>query len=267
MKGIRSLACAALATACCASLFAQQAPSGFHTVNCIKVKPEKSVEFRKWVGEVMQKYAHSRVDSGAVSTWYLLRALIPQGTSATCDYLSVSIYPGAPPEPLKAEEVGAALKKAGISMTADEYMTRRDSISTLVSTGVFRNVESLGSPQKGGYLSVSYMKAANLQDWLDMEQKFWKPIAEEMIKDGVQSGWSVNIQAFGQESQLPFQGVTVDAYPSWDAVWKDDPHFADRVKKVHPDADINAAFDKVEKARTMVRSELYAIEDIVTSGK
>ena len=267
MKFPRLLACAAFAAALSAALSAQQAPSGFHTVNCIKVKPEKSAEFRKWIPDVMQKFARARVDSGAVSTWYLFRAVIPQGSSATCDYLTVSLYPGAPPEPLTAEQTAALLKKAGVSMTAEEYMTRRDSIGTLVSSQMFRNIESIGAAQKGGYISVAYMKAANLDDWLAFEKKVWKPFAEQMVKDGVESGWSVNIRAFGQVSELPYQGVTVDVYPSWDAIWKDDPQFIDRIKKVHPETDPTAIFEQVTKARTMVAQELYAVEDMITAKK
>ena len=266
MKTPRLFLCAA-AAALSATVLAQPAASGFHTVNCIKVKPEKTVEFRKWIAEVMQKLAKARVDSGAVSTWFLLRDVMPQGAVASCDYLTVSIYPGAPPEPLGPEQTEAVLKKAGVAMTADEYITRRDSLATLVSSGLFQNVESLGSAKKGGYLSVSYMKTDNLNDWLEMEKKVWKPVAEQMIKDGVESGWSVNIQAFGQDSELPYQGVSVDVYPSWDAVWKDDPQFLDRFKKVHPDTDFYPAYEKIKKIRTQINEQLYAIEDMITSGK
>jgi hypothetical protein len=262
----RWIRCAALAAACSLTLSAQQAPSGFHTVNCVKVRPEKSAEFHKWISDVVTKLAQSRVDSGAVSTWYLLRAAMPQGQSAECDYLTVSIYPGAPPE-FGPDQMSAALKKAGISMTAEEYASRRDSVARLISTTMYRNQAGLGKANKGGYLAVNYMKTSTIDDWLKFEKEVWKPIAEQMVKDGVQSGWSLNLRVLGLQSDLPWQGVTVDVYPSWDAVFKDDPQFNDRVKKVHPDKDLNAMFYQLGKTRTMVRSELYAIEDMISSGK
>ena len=267
MKIPRWILCAVLAAACSLSLSAQQAPSGFHSVNCIKVKPGKSVEFHKWIADVMTKLAKSRVDSGAISTWYLLRAVMPAGESAQCDYLTVAMYPGAPPEPLNAEQIAEALKKAGVSMTADEYATRRDSLATLVSTNMFRNQIAVGKAAKGGYLSVNYMKTSIVDDWLKFEREVWKPIAEAMVNEGVESGWSVNLRALGLESDLPYQGVSVDVYPSWDAIFKDDPQFTDRIKKAHPDRDLTAIFQQVEKVRSMVKTELYAIDDMITSGK
>ena len=267
MKIPRIISTAALAAALCAALPAQQAPSGFHTVNCLKIKPEKSAEFHKWVAEVITKLAQSRVDSGALSTWYLLRAAIPAGRSAECDYLTVSVYPGAPPEPLVGEQLSPALKKAGLSMTADDYIARRDAVATLISTNLYTNQISVGKANKGGYLAVNYMKTSNIGDWLKFEKETWKPIAEAMVKDGVESGWSVNLRAVGLNSDLPYQGVSVDVYPNWDAVFKDDPQFTDRVKKVHPGKDINAMFEQIDKSRNMVRTELYAIEDLITSNK
>ena len=267
MKIPRVVLCTALAVFLCAVSPAQQGPSGFHTVNCVKIKPEKSAEFHKWVTDVVTKLAQSRVESGAISTWYLLRAVEPAGRSAECDYLTVSVYPGAPPEPLAREQLSAALKKANLSITAEEYVVQRDAVATLVSTNMMVNQVSVGKANKGGYLAVNYMKTANLDEWLKLEKELWKPISEQMVKDGVTSGWSLNIRALGLNSDLPWQGVTVDVYPSWDAVFKEDTQFADRIKKVHPNKDFNAMFDQFGKARSMVKSELYAVEDLITCCK
>jgi hypothetical protein len=79
MKIPRLLACVALSATLSAPVVAQSATTGFHTVACIKVKPENAGEYRKWISEDVHKYAQSRVDAGAVSTWIVLRAVIPAG--------------------------------------------------------------------------------------------------------------------------------------------------------------------------------------------
>ena len=55
-------------------------------------------------------------------------------------------------------------------------------------------------------------------------------------------------------------------YPSWDAVFKDNG-FAERFKKVHPDADMNQTFASFEKMRTIGAEELLSVEDVVASAK
>ena len=262
----RSLLSVAFAAAFSATLLAQQAPSGYHSVACIKVKPENANEFRKWAAEDAHKFAQGRVDSGAVSTWFLLRSVIPQGTSTECDYLSISMYPGAPPKPLDMDEMGAALKKAGMTVSAKEYVDRRSSLTQLVSNNLFQNKVFVGAAKKGDYFVVNEMKVSNMDDYLAYEKKVWQPLAEAMAKDGVRTGWSLNVQVLPNGSDLKFQAVTVDVFPSWDAVYKDIP-FADTFKKVHPDMEVGTTFETYEKLRTILSTDLYHVDDMVSSTK
>jgi hypothetical protein len=192
MKVSRLFACVALVATLSAPLFAQQAPSGYHNVACLKVKPESNTEFRKWVAEDVRKLAESRVDGGAYSQWFVLRAVLPTGHSTECDYLIVTMYPGIPPAPLGLEELGAALKKAGITASAQQYVDRRTALTTLISNSMFQNQASVGSFKKDDYFVVNYMKVANenFEDYLAWEKKVWKPLAEAMAKDGIRPAFS-----------------------------------------------------------------------------
>ena len=262
----RSLLSVALAAAFSATLFAQQAPSGYHSVACIKVKPENASQFRKWIAEDGHKLAQSRVDSGEISTWFLLRSVIPQGTSAECDYLNVVMYPGVPPKPMGMDELGAELKKAGMTVSAQEYVDRRNSLTTLVSNNLFQNKIFVGAMKKGDYFEVNYMKVSNMDDYLAYEKKVWQPFAEAMAKDGVRTGWSLNVQVLPSGSGLRYQAVTVDVFPSWDAMFKDLP-FADTFKKVHPDMEIGTTFETYEKLRTILATSVYQVSDMISSTK
>ena len=266
MNSSRSLLSVAFAAVLSTTLLAQQAPSGYHNVACIKVKPENAGEFRKWAAEDAHKFNQARVDLGAVTTWFLLEAVIPQGRSAECDYLSVSMYPGSPPKPLDLEDVGAVLKKAGITMSAQEYLDHRTSLAQLVSNNLFQNKISVGAANKGDYFIVNEMKVSNMSDYLAYEKKVWQPFAEAMAKDGVRTGWSLNVQVLPSGSDLKFQAVTVDIFPSWDAVYQGLP-FADTFKKVHPDMEMGTTFETYEKLRTIVSSKLYHVADMVSSKK
>lgn len=266
----RSILSVVLAAAFCTPLLAQmemQGGTGFHTVACIKVKPEKGAEFRAWAASDVHKFAQSRVDSGALSGWLFLKSVQPQGESAQCDYLSISMYPGAPTEPMGPEALGAALKKAGINMTAQQFADRREALTTLISNNLMQNRAVVGSMKTGDYFLVNYMKTSNVEDWVAFEKKVWQPMAEALVKDGMTAGWSLNVQVLPGGSDLKFQGVTVDIYPNWDAVFKADPQFVDRFRRVHPDMDFGTTFEQFEKVRTMVGIQLFSAVDIVTASK
>jgi hypothetical protein len=266
MKILRSLVGVALAAAFAATLPAQQTQSGYHTVACFKVKPENAADFRKFLTDESHKVAQGRVDNGEITTWYLLRSVYPQGAIAECDYLIIAMFPGAP-QLLGPENLGAALKKEGMTISADDYVNRRNSLSRLVSVAVFQNRIAVGSPKKGAFFRVNYMKVPDIQEWLAYEKKVWQPFAEAMVKDGVISGWSLNTRVLPGGSDLPFQAVTVDAFPSYDAVFAADPQFPDRFRKVHPDMELGTTFEQFEKLRTIQSTQLFELADVVTAAK
>lgn len=241
----------------------QQSSPGYHTVACFKLKPDSSDAFHKYVNDEVLKIAQARVESGDLSAWYLLHSVFPQGESAECDYIIVAIYPKMP-HLLTKEIVAAAIKRAGLTITADDYLKHRDAVSRLISSAIYQNQTSVGGPQKGDFFEVSYMKASqdNIEDWIDYEKKVWKPFAEQSVKDGVQHGWSVNVPVLPGGSELPYQGVTIDIFPSMDAVFAGDPHFIERFNKVHPDMDFGFAIQHFEKLRTQARIQLYQLDDI-----
>jgi hypothetical protein len=258
--------CAAVAAAFSAMLSAQQAPTGYHSVACYKVKPENNTEFRKWAAGDVHKLAQSRVDGGVYSNWMLLRSVIPSGASAECDYVVVSMYPGAPPHPIELDELEADLKKAGIAMTAQQYVDRRNSLTTLISTSLNQNRAFVGSSKKGDYFVVNYMKAPNLNDYVAWEKKAWQPFAEALAKQGIRSGWSLNTQVYPGGADVKFNAVTVDIYPTWESIFADF-NFYELWRKVHPDMEVGTTFEQYEKLRHQGDVDIFVLLDTVASTK
>lgn len=269
MKIPRSLLAVAICFAFTLTLHAQvfQPTGGYHRVACIKVKPGQASEFSKFAAGDLHKFAQSRVDSGALTTWYLLRSVIPVGESAECDYLTVSMYPAAPTAPMTPDDTTNALHKAGLNISAEEYNARRDSMTTLISNNLFQNRAFVGVAKKGDYFLVNYMHTNGTEDWVAYEKKTWQPLAEEMLKEGSRSGWSLNVAVLPFGSDLKYDGVTVDVYSSWDSIFSGDPHFADRFHKVHPDMEIGTTFETYEKLRSLVKGELYHLDDAIVAAK
>jgi len=270
MKPLRLLASAVVLTALSFPLLSQQPPptTGYHNVQCLKIKPDKGVEFRKWAEGDLHKYVKVLVDSGRLSSYFLIRAVTPAGSASPCDYFMVAFYPGLPPEPLDVADLGPALKKAGLSMTAEEWIAHRDSMSTLVTTGLWQNYAAVGSMQKGDYIVVNEGKAAEVGEWVAYEKKTWQPLAEQLMKEGLIRGWSVNVLVLPQRgSEIRTNGVTVDVYPSWDAVVKmmTDPEFANRWHKIHPDMEIQAGLEHFDKLRNNLTANLFKVADMISA--
>ena len=267
MRIFRLFALVAVAAAFSAATFAQQPSAGFHTVVCLKVKPEMVADFRKWETDEAHRFAESRVDMGEITTWYLLRAVMPQGTSVECDYLIVVVYPGAP-RMIGGTSPNAGTTKSGTAVLPEDYLKHRNAVSTVVSEAIFQNQLTVGTQKKGDYFQVNYFKIhGDPSEWVAYEKKVWQPFAEAMDKEGLTTGWSLNVAVLPRGSDLPFDGVTIDVYPSMEASFKQDTQFVDRWHKVHPDLELGTTFEQFEKLGSTVMVRGFELEDLITASK
>ena len=249
----------AVFTAFSISVFAQdQQQSGFHSVACVKVRDGKMGEFRQFLVET-RKVGQAAADSGQMSVGYQFRSVMPAGAAATCDFVFVNVYAGAPPAP-QPGGLAALLKKAGISTSVEEFNARRASLGQLVSNEMWRTAIAVGDMQKGDYAFINHMKVHDMPGWLELERSIWKPIAEAWVKAGSMRGWIVARPILPGGTGLKYQAITIDVMPNWDAVFTP-PSLEKTFKQVHADKDYNQVMENIGKARDLDLRELMVIED------
>ncbi|MGD1107416.1 MAG: hypothetical protein ABR865_10245 [Terracidiphilus sp.] len=259
---------AALAATLSVTLVAQQAPVGYHSISCVRVKPGKSADFHAILSGDYRKFEQARVDSGAVSGWILLRTVIPAGTDAACDYVLVTFYPGLPPAPLSDDEMTAVLQKAGVTSTLQQWRDRLSDSGDLVSNNITQYQALVGGTKKGDYLVFNSMSVTDVGECVAAQKRLWQPFAEEGVKEGAQDGWAVNIQQIPSGAKDKPRVSSVDIYPSWDAMFNYfGPDFTTRWKKVHPELSLNDAFAQIDKLCSIDHTVLYKVEDQIVSSK
>ncbi len=261
------LACCLLTTAFLfpTSAFTQDQPGGLHTVVCLKLQAGKALEFREFTAYDTRRVMQAGADAGDFSAWYLLRSVFPVGAEARCDYLSVVIHKGTPPDPLVTERLEAAIKKSGIAMTALEYLAKRSSLTTLVSSELWRTAIQIAAPEKGDYLYINSMKVHNMNDWMDMERRVWKPMAESWVKEGIMRSWMVSRPVLPAGTDMKYQAVTLDVYSSWESALKS-RSVSDTFKKIHPTRNQETTFEAINKSRDLALRELLYVQDKVVAA-
>jgi len=263
----RVLLGAAIAAALSMPLTAQQAPTGFHRISCVKVNSGKWAGVEEWIAGNGHKLSQSLVDSGTLAQTIALRTEMPGGTDAKCDYVFVDFYPGLPPAPMSTEDLSKALRKADIPMTAEALYTREGELGTLVYDNITQFQTLVGGTKKGDYLTFNSMGVPDVGACVAYEQKMWKPVAEEMVKAGNLGGWALNTQVFPSGAKDKTAISTVDLYPSWDAFVHSYGSISDAWKKVHPDVDVNTGMGQFGKLCSIEHTVLYKVVDVVTPSK
>jgi len=263
----RFLLGAAIAAALSIPLVAQQAPTGFHSIVCVKVNPGKWDAIAEWIAGTEHKLNQELVDSGTYASTLVLRTELPQGTASECDYVFVSFFNGLPPAPMSPEELSKALHKADIPMTAEALYTKHGELGTLVSTNITQYQTLVGGPKKDDYLVFNSMSAPDVGACVAYQQKVWKPVAEEMVNAGNLSGWAINAQAFPRGAKDKTAVSSLDIYPSWDAFINSYGSIGGAWKKVHPDMDINSTMGQFEKLCSIQHTVLYKLVDVTVAAK
>lgn len=256
---------AAVAAALSVTLAAQQAPTGYHSISCVKVKPGKTADFASLINGDVRKLEQSRVDSGAIAGWIALRTIMPAGSDAPCDYAVVTFYNGLPNAPLTGDELAAALKKAGVTSTLDEWREEHAAVGTLVYDNITQYLTLVGKAKEGDYLVFNSMSVPDVDAWIAYENKVWKPLAEAMVRDDVEDGWALNVQVFPRGAKDRSLESTVDIFPSWDAFLQQDHNYMERWKTVHPDLAADDAMAQFNKLCTIESTVLYKVEIVIMS--
>lgn len=263
----RVLLGAAIAAALSIPVTAQQAPTGYHHIQCVKINPGKMAGVEEFIAGTGHKLNQSLVDSGAYAQTLVLRTVMPRGTDAECDYVFVAFFKGLPPAPMSPEEVSNALHKADVPMTAEQLYAKEDELGKLVSDNITQYQVLVGGAKKGDYLVFNSMSAPDVGACVASQKRLWQPVAEEMMKAGNTDGWAVNVQVFPRGSSDKTVVSSVDLYPSWDAFVHEYPSIESAWKKVHPDMDINSTMGQFEKQCTITHTVLYKVVDATAPAK
>lgn len=223
-----------------------QEPTGYLNDYCVKVEPGKGAEYRAFLRDVSSKMGQVWVDSGLLSTWAVGRAIAPVGESARCDYHIYVGTEGFPPEALAPEQVEAGMKKAGLTMSRQQMLEKRRSLTRFIGRDLWQGQARVGLVEQGSYVRLNFYKAApgTLGDWIELESNGWKKLVEEASKETPGLAWGAMTLVMPGGTSLPYNAITYDSFPSWEAYGKGIPARA-LWNKAHPDTDMAAYLTRV----------------------
>ena len=231
---------------------------------CIKIKEGHEQEATAFLRDVTAKIAKVRFDAGIMASYTIAQAVEPVGRSARCDYHIVAGYNGFPPEGPSPEQTSADMKKAGISMTREAMIAKRSEISALVGVDVWLYRARVGKAQKGGYARINYDKIhpGMGAEWLNLESNGWKQLAEAAASE-YSTGWRLASLAMPGGAALPYNAMTVDLFPSWEALGKGLPA-RDLWNKVHPKTDLSAHLNRLSEIRDRPRVDVVRLVEVIS---
>lgn len=231
---------------------------------CVKVRDGKGAEFSAFLRDVTLKLGRARVESGSAASFVVAEAVAPAGRAARCDYHIVYGYIGFPPEPPDAAQTEADMKKAGLTMSRMAMIQKRDELSLLVSMDIWRGRATAGRTEKGGYARLNYYKTnpGMMADWIRMESEGWKKLAEDVAASMPGMSWGASSLAMPGGQSLPYDAMTYDGFPSWEALGKGIPVRA-TWNKAHPEMDFAAYSARMATVVSRPRVDIVKLTEVI----
>ena len=121
----------------------------------------------------------------------------------------------------------------------------------------FLPIKSLAQENSNLYIEVDLMKVkpGDEENYVELEQKVWKPIHQERINKGIIVGW-VLYQVMYTGADDAYNYATVNVYANPENL--ENPYQGMTFKEIHPDKDLNNEIEKTINTRTLVRKQLMS---------
>jgi hypothetical protein len=117
--------------------------------------------------------------------------------------------------------------------------------------------------EKGNYFFVNHMKVHNPAEYIKFETEVWRPLAEEWLKEGSQSGWRFSTLLLPSGTDVKYTALSIDIYPTWEAVFKR-RSMQETFNKVHAGKDYDQVMGGMGKLRDLAQRDLMYVEEVVT---
>jgi hypothetical protein len=242
----------------------EQAPRSARAY-CLKVASEKAVEFESFVGDVGIPLERSRVAAGESKGFDLLRAVVPLGAEARCDYVAVFHY-GLLPEALPTDRMGEHMKRAGLDQPVEQAMEKWDALTDLVSLEWWWFAERVGPAwPKGSYVNINYYKirANGFDDYLAAERTYWKPMVEAYRAAGKKVSWDL-VGLWAPFRADGYQGMTFDVFHDWATMMESQSAFTETWPKVNPGLSFALVEELKQSVRVGTHSALFRVVQTTT---
>jgi hypothetical protein len=242
-------------------------------VNFIKVHPGKQEQYRQLVEKYGKKVNEYLFKNQKLMGWYLYQVLMPAGSSTDFDYAAVNITDSLAALldfPMSTKDI---YKKVFPEMTdkmISDVQTQFEECRHIVRREIYTPVQGAHTddapnapPSKYMEVDLMHPAAGKTADYIKMEKETFLPLHNERIKMGILKGWGLYEKIMPVDTRMEYEYVTVNFY---DDLNKLSDGYAESVKKIFPQKDINAMFNETGATRTMVQSGIWKLMSYVDAS-
>jgi hypothetical protein len=241
--------------------FSQTTPSLFVVVDYMKVESENHEKYLEVEQEIWKPLHQERINQGIIVGWYLY-AIEFSGTQDNYNYVAISMYDSAKnlENPWNQEIPENVHPNMKINEILDQTFQSRENVKSELFYSI-ATAPPIPLEIPASYLEVNFMQVEpeKFDEYELLESEIWLPIHNESIQSGRTAGWGLWRSLFPRGAGQPYQYITLNSFSKFSYVFQSD--FSVPFKNIHPAKNFNEVTQKTQRARTIMRTELWNLID------
>lgn len=229
-------------------------------VEFMKTKPGQEWRYVELESNFWKQVHQARIENGEIVAW-LFYHIRYTGSNDVYNYATVTIFndPSKLENPWTVDPITVHPSK-----DVERILQETDNARDLVITSLLQRRNFLSPPEntpRPKFAQVDYMKVEQGGDesYLELEDKLWKPIHAQFLKDGTRSGWSLWGRVFPAGYGLDYQYITVNDFPSFNKIGT--ANYLEAFQQTHSNVKLEELSDQTNRSRYLVKSELWELLD------
>lgn len=239
-------------------LHAQDAPTIFFEMECIKTKSDDFIPIMKEEG---MKFNKTLIEEGVILDWVLMQVIYPNGRDCDCDYYMVTVMDNMKHLDYlwSREKMGGIIKKVMGDRNMDALMNRFEAAAEPRGSMVYQMMDEVipGPEGNGGMAQINFMTVPqeNADEYISAERNVWKPIHKEATKAGMMKDWMLAGRVFPRGTDWAGNYITIDMFDSFEQMSK--MNMWEAAQKAHPGKDLEKVLPASSALREISRSETW----------
>lgn len=244
-----------------------QEPNVYVIVELMKVEQGNEEMYLDIEQNIWKKIHQERVNNGTIMGWILYRVKFT-GENDEYNYATATVFDNRSniEDPFK----GIDPQKILPDIDADEAMSKTVESRKLVKSQLIRRLDfaypaNSAGPPPFKFIHVNYMKVKPASGYPYIARTVWKPVLQEYVNQGTRAAWTLWQTVYPRGFAEDYQYIAVDYFSEWSQIGTS--NFNEAFKKVHPGKNSNELMKESRESRTLVKTELWELVDMVMRGQ
>jgi hypothetical protein len=247
-----------LATLLSVCVLAQSHQGQYMHIDYLNVNDENILTFIDKIATTFLPIQQARKQNEKISDWYVYRVAYPGSRNSYYNFVVITIsdqISGFEDMDLQLNDQVASRERLRLLSEYRVHFTPNHSELWRIRNSIMQNEEA--KPSR--YIVMNYMNVGQGYEfeYQMMEDEVARPLHEMRMKRDMMRGWELNELIIPGGTEYGYNFSTLDHFEKLEHI--EFGFTEELIRQTHPDTNINEFFDSINRARNLVRNEVWEL--------